>query len=176
MSHLIEDYEVAIAEAGCSPGSGRYGLLVTVPEDISAVFPYLNALLEETLYDPDNRILIGVEEGRRFAFRPDEIRVSGLNEVAEAPEVARRVVARVNRVWDERAAIEPCYRERKLPAVADIYRLLPRTNCRQCGRQTCLVFAAELRDDRGILDDCLPLSRPENADSLVQVERLLSGD
>jgi CO dehydrogenase/acetyl-CoA synthase gamma subunit (corrinoid Fe-S protein) len=60
--------------------------------------------------------------------------------------------------------------------VADIYRLLPRNNCRQCGRQTCLVFAAELRDDRGILADCLPLSLPENADSLVQIERLFKGD
>jgi ArsR family metal-binding transcriptional regulator len=176
MDHLIEDYQVALAEAGCSPGSGRYGLLVTLPGDIGAVFPYLNALLEETVYDRDNRILVGVEQGRRYAFRPDEIRVSGLGEAAEAPEIARQVVDRVNQVWRERDRIEPCFRERKLPAVAEIYRLLPRTNCRQCGRQTCLVFAAELRGDRGILSDCPPLAQVENADSLAQIERLFSGD
>ena len=176
MDHLIEDYEVALAEAGCSPGSGRYGLLVTVPADISAVFPYLNALLEETLYDRDNQILIGAEQGRRYAFRSGEIRVSGLAEAAEAPEVARQVVDRVNQVWSERDRIEPCFSERKLPAVADIYRLLPRTNCRQCGRQTCLVFAAELRDDRRLLADCPPLAQAEHADSLVQVEKLFAAD
>ncbi len=176
MDRLIEDYDVELAEAGCSPGSGRYGLLVTLPGDISAVLPYLNALLEETVYDRDSRILIGVEQGRRYAFRPDEIRVSGLGEAAEAPEIARQVVDRVNQVWSERDRIEPCFRERKLPAVADIYRLLPRTNCRQCGRQTCLVFAAELRDDRGLLSDCPPLAQVENADSLAQISRLFSGD
>ncbi len=176
MDQLIENYDVELAEAGCSPGSGRYGLLVTLPDDISAVFPYLNALLEETLYDRDNRILIGAESGRRYAFRPDEIRVSGLAEAAEAPEVARQVVDRVNRTWRERDRIEPCFRERKLPAVADIYRLLPRTNCRQCGRQTCLVFAAELRDDLGLLLDCPPLVQVEQADSLVQIKKLFAGD
>ncbi len=176
MDRLIEDYEVELAEAGCSPGSGRYGLLVTLPGDIGAVLPYLNALLEETLYDPDNRILIGAERGRRYAFRPDEIRVSGLAEAAEAPEVARQVVDRVNQVWSERDRIVPCFKERKLPAVADIYRLLPRTNCRQCGRQTCLVFAAELRGDRGLLSDCTPLATLENADCLAQISRLFSGD
>ena len=176
MEQLIEDYEVELAEAGCSPDTGRFGLLVTLPGDISAVFPYLNALLEETLYDRDNRILIGAEMGRRYAFRPEEIRVSGLAEAAEAPEVARQVVERVNRTWRERDRIEPCFRERKLPAVADIYRLLPRTNCRQCGRQTCLVFAAELRDDLGLLYECPPLARAEHSDSLAQIEKLFSGD
>ncbi len=176
MDRLIEDYQVALAESGCSPGSGRYGLLLTLPADISAVLPYLNALLEETLYDPDNRILIGAEHGRRYAFRPDEIRVSGLDEAAEAPEVARQVVDRVNQVWSERDRIVPCFKERKLPAVADIYRLLPRTNCRQCGRQTCLVFAAELRDDIGLLSDCTPLATLENADCLAQISRLFSSD
>lgn len=176
MDQLIEDYEVELAGAGCSPGGGRFGLLVTLQGDISVVFPYLNALLEETLYDHDNRILIGAEQGRRYAFRSDEIRVSGLAEATEAAEVARQVVDRVNRVWSERDRIEPCFRERKLPAVTDIYRLLPRTNCRQCGRQTCLVFAAELRDDRGLLADCPPLAQVENADSLALIERLFSGD
>ncbi len=176
MAQLIEDYDVELAEAGCSPGVGRFGLLVTLHSDISVVFPYLNALLEDTLYDPDNRILIGVEQGRRCAFRSDEIRVSGLAEATEAPEVARQVVDRVNRAWSERDRIEPCFRERKQPAVVDIYRLLPRTNCRQCGRQTCLVFAAELRTDRGLLAQCPPLAQAENADSLVQIEKLFAAD
>ena len=175
MAHLIEDYEIKLAEAACFPGSGRYGLLLTLPSDISDVFPYLNALLEETLYDRDNRVLIGAEEGRRYAFRPDEIRVSGLDDVAGAPEVARHVVDRVNRVWSERDRIEPCFKERKLPAVADIYRLLPRTNCRQCGRQTCLVFAAELRQDQGLLSDCPPLAQAEHADDLAQISKLFAG-
>ncbi len=176
MERLITDYEFELAEAGCAPGSGRYGVRVVLPADISAVFPYLNAVLENTVYDHENRVLIGEENERRYAFRPDDIKVAGIADVAEAPVAAREAVDRVNEVWESRGQISPCYLERKLPPVAYIFRFLPRTNCRQCGYATCLVFAAELRDDKSLLAKCRPLMEPQHADSLVQIERLFAPD
>jgi len=176
MKELVAEYEVKLTEAACLPGSGFYGLLVTVPSDISAVFPYLNAVLEDTLYDRENEILIGRDRDRRCAFRANDIRVAGVEDAADAPRIARAVVDRVNQVWHDHGEITPSFRERKVPATFDIYTLLPRTNCRECGYPTCLAFAAEARDNPEFLEKCPPLSRPENADSRAQIERLFSGD
>ena len=176
MEKLIAAYEIELTEPGCFPGSGFYGLLVTVPADISDVFPYLNAVLDDTLYDRENCILIGRDKDRRYAFRANDIRVAGIDDVADAPKIAEEVVERTNQVWEQREEITPSYRERSVPAAIDIYLLLPRTNCKECGYPTCLAFAADARNDPELLEKCLPLSRPENADSRVQIERLFAGD
>ena len=176
MDRLITEYEVELAEPGCSPGVGRYGLLITVPDDISPSFPYLNAVLDDTLYDHENRVLMGGEKGRRYAFRPNDIRVAGIPDVADAPHIAEDVVGRINQVWQDRGEITPSFRERKVPATFDIYTLLPRSNCKQCGYPTCLAFAADACNNPELLENCPPLSRPENADSRVQIERLSAGD
>ena len=36
----------------------------------------------------------------------------------------------------------------------DIYKLLPRTNCKDCGFATCLAFAMALAQKRAALDKC----------------------
>ncbi len=169
---IITAYRYEISEAPCLPGSGRYGIRIAVPGDISEVFPYLNAVLEDTWYDRENQVLVGSDNGRRLAFRPDEIKVSGLNEATEAPELARAIVERVNQVWRERDKITPCYRERKVPPAIAIYQLLPKTNCKQCGYPTCLVFASELRHRPDLLDEC-----PQLSDEVrQQVARLFAAD
>jgi ArsR family metal-binding transcriptional regulator len=138
------------------------------------VFPYLNAILDDTLYDHENHILIGSEGERRYAFRSYEVRVAGVADYAHARQVAGEVVDKINRVWQERANITPRFTERKLPAVIDIYQVLPRTNCRQCGYATCLAYADDLRNGIAQLEQCLPLSEPECAENRGQVLGLLS--
>jgi 4Fe-4S ferredoxin len=58
--------------------------------------------------------------------------------------------------------------------VIDIYQLLPKTNCRQCGYLTCLAFAAELRTDPGLLAQCPLLLQPEYSDKVEMLRGLFS--
>lgn len=174
MEELIKDYRCELAEAGCAPGSGLYALKVSLTRDVSAVLPYLNAVFENTRYDHDNHILICEENKRGYAFRATDIRVSGILDVSDVPQVAQEVVDRVNQVWQERDRITPNYNESKLPTVIDIYQLLPKTNCKQCGYLTCLAFAAELRTDLGLLANCPPLMQSEHTSTREGVEALFS--
>jgi ArsR family metal-binding transcriptional regulator len=174
MEELITDYNCGLAEAGCAPGSGFYALKVTLKRDIGAVLPYLNAVFENTMYDHDNKILICEKDKRGYAFRSMDIRVSGIVDVSDVPQVAQEVVDRVNQVWREREQITPSYKERKLPTVIDIYQLLPKTNCKQCGYLTCLAFAAELRTDPGLLVQCPPLWQSDYARNREELEALFS--
>jgi len=43
----------------------------------------------------------------------------------------------------------------------EIYQLLPKTNCKKCGRSTCMAFAVALLSREVVVDDCPPLKEPE---------------
>jgi ArsR family metal-binding transcriptional regulator len=157
MEKLITDYEVQLVEPGCAPGSARYGILINTPNDISPAFPYLNALWENAWYDHPNEILILRERGQAYAFRAHEIRIAPANDPVKPWQLAEEIVGRVNSVWQKRSEITPRFTERKQAKVIDIYKLLPKTNCKKCGYPTCLAFAAALRSGEARLEQCLPL-------------------
>ncbi|HEX7520364.1 MAG TPA: (Fe-S)-binding protein, partial [Candidatus Deferrimicrobium sp.] len=40
----------------------------------------------------------------------------------------------------------------------DIYKLLPKTNCKKCGQSTCLAFAMQIAAGKASIDLCPPSS------------------
>jgi ArsR family metal-binding transcriptional regulator len=147
-----------------------------LPGDISAAFPYLNTVLDNTWYDHENRVLIGTGNNRRCAFRPHEIRVSVIADTSKASRIASEVVGLVNLIWQERDHIAPRFSRSKLPAVYDIFKLLPWTNCKQCGYPTCLAFAADLCSGVVLLEQCPSLSQVEWAGNREHIAALFSSD
>ncbi len=43
----------------------------------------------------------------------------------------------------------------------DVYKLLPRTNCRECGEPNCMAFATRIVNGELIIDNCPPLAKEE---------------
>ena len=172
MEKLIEAYDIDLAEAACHVGASHFGAVVTLPGDISAVFPYLNAEVENARYDHDNEVLILDREGQKYAFRPREVRVADVRNLAEARDVVHELVEWVNRVWQEKDRITPSYSERKQPPVMDVFKLLPRTNCGQCGYAACMAFAAAVSRGAAKPEDCPPLCEDiarENRERLLEM-------
>jgi ArsR family metal-binding transcriptional regulator len=54
--------------------------------------------------------------------------------------------------------ITPSYKEWNQPKAIDIYKYLPRSNCKKCGLATCMTFAATLVMEDISLDDCPELA------------------
>jgi ArsR family metal-binding transcriptional regulator len=54
-----------------------------------------------------------------------------------------------------------------------LHKFLPGTNCRECGRRTCLAFAIELARGKGRLQECPVLDRPEFAADRQALLKLL---
>lgn len=169
---LITDYKFELLEDHHHPGSGNYGVRVILPRDISDSFPYLNAVLDDAIFEKENKILIGVNNQRRYAFRPYEIQTGMIAESCEALSVVEEVVRLVNQVWKERETIAPSFTERKLPTVYNIFKLLPKTNCRECGYSTCLACAAEIRNGVISVEKCPTLSKPEYIKNREQIRTL----
>ena len=52
---------------------------------------------------------------------------------------------------------------RQKPAVLDIYKRLPHTNCRECGQKTCMAFALTLWSGNAKPMMCKPIFGGEHA-------------
>jgi ArsR family metal-binding transcriptional regulator len=173
---LISNYQFELVEDHHHPGSGNYSVRVILPGDISAVFPYLNTVLDDPWYDHTNHVLIGSRNKIRYAFRPYEIRIAVLADRSNVSDISREAVDFVNQTWETRVHLTPRLRERKIPPVYDIYKLLPRTNCGKCGYLTCLAFAAALCAGEVKLEQCPLLLQSEYSRNRERIIALFSDD
>jgi ArsR family metal-binding transcriptional regulator len=173
MAELVENYTVKIVEPGCAPGSGRYGLQIDLTTDISPIFPYLNAQIKDGSYDHANHILIWRDTDHAYALHPAQIKIARIEDTLKAGQIAGEIIRKINRVWRDRENITPCFTERKLPTVIDLFKLLPKTNCKRCGFQTCLAFADAVRNSGAKIEDCLLLSTPKYEENKIKLLSIL---
>ncbi len=155
---LISSYTMKLVSPACHPGVDRWSAEFTLQADIAAALPYLNAVLEGSDYDHDTPVLIWKSGGYKYAFRPRTISIGGLGDRDEARDAGEKIIARVNEIWKNRGAIEPDYTRSEPPAILTIYKLLPRENCKECGYETCMAFAADLQAGTAALDRCTRLT------------------
>jgi ArsR family metal-binding transcriptional regulator len=169
---LIEEYEIELCDPACFPGASFWAAKAHIPNDISEVMPYLNAVLDKPFYSGDKQFIVWKDSERKFALRPNELAVSLILDREQALELVEKAVDRINGIWERRDEITPDDTKRTPPKVLDILKLLPRTNCKDCGLQSCMAFAAELIEGNKRLEDCPYLLEDENAEALQGLKEL----
>jgi acetyl-CoA decarbonylase/synthase complex subunit gamma len=55
----------------------------------------------------------------------------------------------------------------------DVYKLLPRTNCKECGEENCMAFATKVVNREVPLEKCPPLLTKENEKAYKQLKEML---
>jgi acetyl-CoA decarbonylase/synthase complex subunit gamma len=55
----------------------------------------------------------------------------------------------------------------------DVYKLLPKTNCKECGEKNCMAFATKLVGRETSLENCPPLLTKEHKKAYKQLKELL---
>ena len=170
---LIENYELEVFTPPCDPGAERYAARAHLAEDISEVLPYLNATLRGAVYYPTANALTWKKGGHNIAFHAHEIATSNVEDREEAEKELKGLVDLVNRTWQRRAEITPDTLTRQRPTPMAIYKLLPNTNCKQCGEPTCYTFALRLSTSQKKLTDCPPLSELQYAQKRLALEEIV---
>lgn len=155
---LIHGYRLELVSPACHPGADRWSATAALEGDITEALPYLNGALEGAEFYADAQVLVWKRADKKFAFRPREIAAAPAEDRGEAERLIAEGVQLVNDLWSRRDALTPSFERRELPTVMEIYKLLPRTNCKECGRPTCMAFAASLREGQAEVSDCCPLS------------------
>lgn len=154
---LIEDYEIDLRCPPCAPGSEAWFATVKVHADLSELMPYVNALVEKGEYVPAVPTVTWKEGSHGYFIRAGEIGVNNLHDKAHAERKVAELVKFLNETWERRDGITPDAASKRKPAVLDILKLLPRTNCGECGVPSCMAFANLLSVGQKTVDDCLPL-------------------
>ncbi len=102
-----------------------------------------------------------------------EIMVSNVEDREAAVKELEGLIDLVNRAWAQRGEIVPDTTERQRPTAMALYKLLPGTNCRQCGQPSCWNFALKLAAAQVELAACPPLYEPAYAERRAGLEALL---
>jgi ArsR family metal-binding transcriptional regulator len=154
---IAKDYDLSLEAPACEPGAEYWNATARFKDDISDVFPYLNAQWKNAIYSPAAKQLTYQMADRAVAFKPYEITISNLPDRDTATLEVEKILAEVNRIWMDRENLTPLYTPRKRLVAMEIYQLLPRTNCKQCGQPTCFAFASKITVGEADVKACTPL-------------------
>lgn len=171
---LTTNYQFELVEDHYHPGSGNYSVRIMLPGEIRENFPYLNTMLDDTKYGPQNYVLIGSRNKVRYAFRPHEIRVVVRADGSNVSNISKKAIDLVNQTSKERNYITPSLIKRRLPPMCDIFKSLPRTNCKKCGYPSCLAFASALRSGEARPEHGTLFFQPEYSSNRKNIIALLS--
>ncbi len=156
----------------CDPGSEAWVATAHAEADLSGLMPYMNAVVKNGYYDPQLPTLVWKEGAHKFFLRKHEFGINNLHDRAHAERKVAKFVEQMNDVWERREAIEPDFTSRKPPTVMEVFKLLPRTNCKECGVPSCMAFAANLAKGEASLDECPLLKSREYEQNLEKLRTL----
>ena len=165
---LLEDFEYNVETSKCDRTATRLRAVAEFKTDVSSVFPYLNSEFQDCDYSPESRVVRLESGGRVYAIHPRMI-VTGVRDISEAQPAFGHIRDVINGVWERRSEITPQEKPRMRAPMLEVYKLLPRTNCGECGEKTCMAFAAKLASGAARLDECSALQ----ASAREQLEQTL---
>jgi ArsR family metal-binding transcriptional regulator len=170
---LIDNYDLEVFTPPCEPGAERYAARARLTADILEALPYLNATLRGAVYHREANALTWKKGGHNIAFHPYEIATSNAEDREGAEKELKGLIDLVNRTWERRDEITPDYEMHQRPTPMAVYKLLPQTNCRQCGEPTCFTFALKLAASQRRIGECPALLEAENAERLAQLQSIV---
>lgn len=170
---LINKFDVEVFTPPCDPGSERFSARARLVVDISEVMPFLNAKLRGAVYHFGAKVLTWKKGAHNISFHPYEIVVSNVFDRGSAEQALAGIIELVNCTWEHRTEITPDITFHQRPNPLALYKLLPHTDCRQCGELTCYLFALKLAASQRRLVDCPPLSSDFYAENRSELDALV---
>ena len=97
----IENYE--IFRPKCDPSKEVLHGIATLKDDISPVFPYLNAELGGWDYDQENQVvLLKISAGKWITLQPHEIAIRGARDQEELQALLEWIKGQINDIYERR--------------------------------------------------------------------------
>ena len=130
---LLTGYTMEIFRSKCNAGARTLHCFAHLHDDVSEVLPNLNTI-----------------HARKIA-------VNALQDEEQAEKIVAWLQREINSTWESREEIEPSVESARQPAMMEVLKLLPRTNCKECGEPTCMVFAVRVIEGAKDQSNCPPL-------------------
>ncbi len=160
---LLKTYKKRIFRPECNPSFQSLHCIAHLNEDVGEALPYLNSVLGGlTFYQSPPAVTFKVH-GKLITVQPREIAVNALTDEEEADKILEWLKREINDVWERREEIQPKYDGIQKPNLLEVLKLLPKTNCRECGQPTCIVFSTLVIEGAKGPDDCPQLPNTDKS-------------
>ncbi len=156
---LLSTYRLEIFNNECRPSAMSVQCFAHFYQDISLALPYLNTALGGFEYIKDPASVTFRIQGKIITVYGQKITINALKDENEARKIVEWIIREINETWDKREEIEPSYEGIPKPKIIEILKLLPKTNCRKCGFQTCMVFAIIVAEGAKDSSDCFEIGK-----------------
>ncbi|MEJ2691359.1 MAG: (Fe-S)-binding protein [Deltaproteobacteria bacterium] len=155
---LLKNYKKEIFRPECNPQFQSLHCFAYLDEDISEVLPYLNTALGGAGYTLDPPSLMLRIRGQLITLHPKKIAINALKDEEQADKILEWLRREINETWERHNEITPSYCVAPRPQPMEILKLLPKTNCKECGQGTCIIFASLVMQGIKGAQDCPPLT------------------
>ena len=137
-----------------NPSAKHLRCVAYLDENISDMLPYLNTVLRGHQYITDPPSLTLKFNGKLITLYSKEIAINIVKDKAEADKILQWLNQEINNTWKRRDQIKPSFSAAQKPGILNILKLLPKTNCKECGQPTCMVFASLVTEGKKGPEDC----------------------
>lgn len=151
---LLKSYTTEIFNNECMPGAMSVQCFAHLNEDVGEAIPYLNTSLGGHSFIPHPPSVTFKVHGKLITVHSKKIAINALKDEREATQIVEWLVREINSVWENRHEVEPSFESVPRPKVIEILKLLPKSNCRECGQATCMVFASLMANGIKGSEDC----------------------
>ncbi len=139
---LLSGYRLEIMKPVCNNTFESLHCIAHLNENISEVLPYLNSALGGDSYIKDPPSVTFKLYGKLITVHGQKIAVNALWDQAEACHILEWFKEQINQTWMNRSTIVPKFVGKVAPQIIEIYKLLPKNNCKKCRQPTCIAFAS----------------------------------
>lgn len=138
-------------------------------KNIKFLFPYINAVVKKAkLFDNPSHIRFHFDH-TLCVLHPDRGLASPFDDNEDARDFMVKFMAFLNDIYQQKDQIHPRHKLFSQTATTHILKLLPQTNCNDCGFKTCLAFAAMLGNQQTIPGRCPHIGKPMQEKAIFPV-------
>jgi len=170
---LIDDRQLNIVRPECYHMAKTVNCPAGQPDDISKIFPYLNAVVKRSGFYKDAYFIQFNFKKKPDTLHPRQIAARRISGRGEAEWLLENLKETINDVYEKRDDTELNYKRRDTLKALDIFKLLSRTNCLKRGEAYCHTLAMKLLSEKKSIIECSPLFTEEFSESKkLLVERM----
>ena len=132
---------------------------INVREDFKKIMPYIAYLIPNSSYNRKMGWITYKKGVRIITIHSDGfVAMTQTKDREEAMETLKEIERITERAYREKEKTDVSKPKNKITVNAmEVYNYLPKTNCKECGEQTCMAFAVKLLNGELNVKLCKPL-------------------
>jgi ArsR family metal-binding transcriptional regulator len=146
----------------CLAEPGKIIVIGKPSRTLEEVLPYLATLPGVIAFNPHQCTLTFRRQPGFLTLQREQVYITQVKDANEGLELLSALTDSINVVWEKRNELIAITEHKRTPRPLDIWTLLPQTNCKKCGEQTCMAFAVNLLQRNRTLNECPFLATDPN--------------